>query len=108
MELISIMKEIYETKQRLRNAGKEVYSLGVDKATTERAYRLALSQEMMKLRYEKMPATILSDIARGNVSDLKFQRDLATEKSKAGLAAMNALTVEINALQSIAKYQSDI
>lgn len=108
MELISIIKELRNATERLRISEKEIFKLGAEKAESERVYRIALSQEMMKLRYEKMPTTLLPDIARGNVAELKFKRDIAAERSKAGFAAMRALEVEISSLQSISKNFSDL
>lgn len=108
MELTPIVKELYQATKRIRESGKEVYRLGVHKSETERLYRMELAKRMMVLRIEKFPATLIGDIARGDVAELKFQRDLAAEKYRSALAAMDALKVEINALQTIAKYQSDL
>lgn len=108
MELSPTVQMLYEATKRISEASKEVFRLSKTKAETERIYRTALSQEMLKLRSEGMPATLIPDVSRGNVADLKFQRDAAMEMHRSALAAMEALKAEINALQSIAKYQSDI
>jgi len=108
MELHQINKEIYAISQRLDKATKALYKLGLEKAETERVYRMRLAQEMLSLRAEGMPAAMISDIARGNLSDLLFQRDAAEAKFKAAIESLDALKSQLTALQSILKYQEQI
>jgi hypothetical protein len=108
MELQQITKELYFASNRLSDAGKEIYKMAKEKADTERDYRLALSQEITKLKLEGMNVTLVADTARGNVADLKHARDLAEGKFKASIEALKALQVQVNSLQSIAKYQSEV
>lgn len=108
MELSPTVQLLHNATRRLSESSKEVFKLARSKAETERTYRIALSQEIIKLRSEGTPATIIGDLSRGTVADLKFERDVSAEMYRAALAAMEALKAEINALQSIAKYQSDI
>ena len=108
MELTPTLQMLRDATKRISKSSEEIFYLSKEKAITEREYRIALSKEMIMLRADKMPATLINDIARGNVADLKFKRDLALERHRAALAAMESLRVEINALQTIARYQSDI
>jgi hypothetical protein len=55
-----------------------------------------------------MQTTLIPDIAKGNVSEYLFQRDLAEARFKAGIEAADAIKVQVSALQTIMKYQSDI
>lgn len=55
-----------------------------------------------------MSVTLIADLARGNVSKLKFKRDLAEFKYKAGRDKVQALQSEVSALQSICRRQDDI
>ena len=108
MELTPTLQMLRDATKRISEASKEIFKLSKEKARTEKIYRQALAQEMLMLRSDGIPATLIPDVARGNVADLKFQRDAALETHRAALAAMESLRVEINALQTIAKYQSDI
>lgn len=108
MELIVVTQELYAATQRLQNASKEVFRMAQRKSETEHVYRMELAKRIIELRADKMPATLIADVARGDVADLKFQRDLAADTYRSALASMEALKVEINALQSIAKYQSEV
>jgi hypothetical protein len=104
---MSITKQIIETAHRLQNASKEIFHLGKEKAESERAYRRALMMEILKLKESKMPATLISDIARGNVADLLFERDAAEVKFKAAMESMAALKSTLSALQSVLRIQED-
>ena len=108
MELTPTVKSLHDATKRLNKASSEVFRLAKTKAEAERTYRIALGREIFLLRDEKMPATLIPDTARSRVADLKFERDLASDTYRAAISAMEALKVEINALQSIARYQSDI
>lgn len=108
MELMNVTQELYAAVKRLSEASKEVFRLARTKSEAEHTYRKALAVEIVTLRAEKMPATLISDISRGNVADLKFERDLSHDIYRSALSSMEALKVEINALQSIAKYSSEI
>lgn len=77
-------------------------------ADAEQTYRQALGIEIIKLRDAKVPVTLIGDVARSNVSNLKFNRDLAEYKYKADRDKAQALQAEINALQTLYKRQEDI
>lgn len=48
-------------------------------AESERDYRVALAKKILLLRDDKIPVTIINDLARGDevVAELKFKRDVA-------------------------------
>ena len=108
MELTSVVQELYAAKQRLSKASKEIFKLGEQKAVTENAYRLELSKEIAKLRAENTPTTLIPDLSRGRVAYLKLERDMAETQYKSALSAMRAIEIEINALQTISKYVSEV
>jgi hypothetical protein len=108
MELIQINKKIFEVSERIEKSGKELYQLANKKAETEQEYRLALAQEIIKLKHDGMQATLIPDVARGNVSNLKFQRDVAAERLKVATEAKRGLESTLSGLQTIIKYQSDM
>ena len=108
MELTSITREIYEAATRLRKSNEELYRLGNEKAEAERVYRTELAKAIAVMRYEKVQATLISDLARGEVADLKFARDLSHDRYRSALSAIDNLRTEINALQSILRVQSEV
>lgn len=108
MELTEITQEMYAVSKRLEKATHVLYKMAKERAETERIYRMKLAQEMIKLKSEGVNVTLIPDMSRGNISDLKFQRDLAEGQYKAAIESLEALKSQLSALQSILKYQESI
>ncbi len=108
MDLLNVTQEIHAASQRLSKSADALFTLGRSKAEAERDYRLALAQEILKLRAENVPVTIIENLAKGNVSELLFQRDLADGQFQAGIKAADAIKVQVSALQTILKYQTEV
>ncbi|MCM3131851.1 hypothetical protein M3629_03595 [Paenibacillus polysaccharolyticus] len=108
MELLTITTEIHEASKRLSNSADALFRLGREKAEAERDYRSMLAQEMLRLKADGMAATLIVDIAKGNVAEYLFKRDFAEATFKAGIEAADAIKVQVSALQTILKYQTDI
>ena len=108
LDLIEVKKEILEGNKRLDNASKEIFKLAKEAAETERDYRIALAKELIRLRDEGMAVGLINDVARGNLADLKFERDLAEETYKAGRDSLRAIQSQLSALQSILRSQEEI
>jgi len=108
MDLLIVTQEIHAASQRLSKSADALFTLGRSKAEAERDYRLALAQEILKLRDDKVPVSIITDLAKGNVSESLFQRDLAEAQFKAGIEAADAIKVQVSALQTILKYQTEV
>lgn len=108
MELIPVVNQLRTATERLSESTKEVFRLAKERAETEREYRQALSKEITRLRAESMQATLVSDVARGNVSELKFKRDLAKEMHRSAMRAISALEVEIQSWQSILRNLDEV
>jgi len=108
MDLLNVTKEIHAASQRLSKSADALFGLGRAKAEAERDYRLALSQEILKLKSEGMQATLIVDVAKGNVHEKLFQRDFTEAQFKAGIEAADAIKVQVSALQTILKYQTEV
>ena len=108
MDLINISKEIYEASKRLAKGPAELFALARKNAEAERIYRKELAIEIMRLRLEGLPATLIMDIARGNCADRKWARDLAEAEWIAGRDGLRSLQAQVSALQTINKHQSEL
>lgn len=104
----TIAREIYESTQRLEKASSVLFVLAKEWAEAERDYRIALAKETVRLKDEKMNITLVPDIARGNTAELKFQRDLAEARYRAGIYSVDAIKSQMTGLQTIIKFQSEI
>jgi hypothetical protein len=108
VELIQVTDEIYQLSKRLDKAASEVYKLAVEKANKEKTYRMELSKQITILKAEGLQAVLISDVARGNVADLKYERDLADGKYWSAIEALGALQSQLSALQTVSKYHAEV
>lgn len=107
MEIESITDTIVEICKRLNKSQKYLFNLAKTKSEAERIYRIELSQELIRLRAEGTTVAILSDIARGNVAESRYIRDLTDAQYKSSLETIDSLKSQLSALQSILKYKSE-
>jgi hypothetical protein len=108
MELIKLNQELMKQYERLEREKTGMFDLGRNKAETERQYRKALMQEIFKLRDQKVPATLINDLARGTVADLKFERDLADVTYRSGLASLEATRSQSSILKQLHEKQEEV
>lgn len=73
-----------------------------DYAKKEYAYRVALSQELVRLRSEGQAVTHLADIARGKeiIAKLRFDRDIAEGLVKSAEEGINFYKLKIRELEA--------
>lgn len=108
IEVTDVAETIYKTSKRLDKGVDYIVSKAKDYATAEKEYRIALSKEILILRDTKLPVTLIGDVARGNIADKKFNRDLAEQTYKASRDMLQALQAELSSLQSILRVQTKI
>lgn len=78
MDIAEKIKLLEDGKHQLDIVTKELKKRAYRKAETEREYRKALAIEEERLRAEKMPVTLIHDISRGRLSELRYKRDIAS------------------------------
>lgn len=108
MELSGLARELYDSSKRLEKGSTEIFNLAKAMAEKERDYRNAMAHEIMRLKDEGMSISLINEVARGNLAGLKFERDLAEAKYTAGRESLKAIAVQVNALQSILRIQSEV
>ena len=71
--------ELNKYRSDLNKAITIIRERGKNRAIAERDYRVELAKEILRLRAEGVPVTIISDLCRGNekIADLKLDRDIA-------------------------------
>ena len=102
-----LMNEIKNYGDLLNKAVPEFKQRGIDKALTEKNYRIALATEFLKLRSEGEKVTIMSDLARGKeeVADLKFKRDVAETLYESAKEAIYIYKKQMDTLMTIYKIE---
>ena len=108
LDMHDIGQGIYETSQQIQRGVKSLFGHAKTYAEAEHEYRLALAREIMRLREEKMPVTLIADVARGNLADLKYKRDLAEVTYKTAKDMLQALQSQLSGLQTLYKRQDEI
>ena len=65
--------------QALGRGNTQLKTLGLEKAKTERDYRVREAQEILKLKTDGFKVTIIQEVAKGNpeVAELRLKRDIA-------------------------------
>lgn len=107
MELQKLTNQMIETSARIDKATKEIHKMAKRQAQAEFEYRKALGQQITTLKAENMPVTLIADIARSNVADLKLERDLSEGLYKSSIESLRALQSELSGLQTVARYQDE-
>ena len=107
-DYVNITQELYNGSQRLNKGSEEIFTLAREMAESEMKYIKELAAEKMRLRTEGMSVGLIDDIAKGNISETKFERDLAEARYTAGRDRIKAIAAELNALQSILRIQKEI
>lgn len=97
-----LLNELNLHRGNLNLAIKELKARGQNKAEAEKNYRVALAKEMLKLRTEGTPVTIISDLCRGNesIATLKMQRDIADSLYESNMQAIYNYKLNIDILQN--------
>lgn len=94
--------EIQELRKELNSAIELLKRRGREKAEKERNYRVALAKKILLLRDEKIPVTIINDLARGDeeIAKLKFERDVAETLYETALQKIYAIKIELGIVQN--------
>ena len=107
-DLINLTQAIYQKAKEIDQEKKDLEKLAKDKAIAEREYRMALAEAIFELKANGYAATLISDLARGSVAELKFQRDLADCCFTAKRESLQASLANLTALQSVLRIQREV
>lgn len=108
LEVVETVQQLRAATQRLSEASKQVFKLAKERAVTERVYRMELAKEIATLRHQGVQATLIPDLARGHVAELKEERDFAHEMHRSAMSSIGALQVEIQSWQSILRIMDEV
>lgn len=99
MELYYNLQE--KTKQ-LDMSIKQLRKSGTEYAEAERAYKVLLRQECLKLRDEGMAIGMIDKTCFGipSVAEARFKRDVAEAVYKANLEAINSIKLQMRLIES--------
>ena len=97
-----LINELNLHRGNLNLAIKELKTRGQAKAEAERDYRVALAKEILELRTEGTPVTIINDLCRGNekIATLKMKRDIAETLYDSAMQAIYNYKLNIDIIQN--------
>ncbi|BFN03888.1 hypothetical protein [Clostridium tetani] len=99
-----IMNKLNAAQLALQKGNVELKTLSINKARTEKDYRIALAKKMLILRnVEKYPSNMINDLAKGDekVAQLRLQRDIAESSYYTAISSIDNLRLEIETLRSL-------
>lgn len=99
--MVDPISEVWRRSEMLEVALKECKNRGRAAAEAEQKYRMKLAEKILVLRDQKLPATLIGDLARGDkdVAMLKFERDCAEVVYDNAREAVNVYKRQIDVLR---------
>jgi hypothetical protein len=90
--------ELNNLRSELNKAITIIKERGKSKSIAEKGYRIVLAKEILRLRSEGMPVTIISDLCRGNekIAKLKMDRDIAETLYESNMQSIYSTKLNID------------
>lgn len=108
MELVRINRQLLESADDLKRGARIIFRYAREFAEAEREYRVRLAKKAMELRDAGMPVTLIDIVARGEIAEWRYKRDLAELTYQACRDSLKAQQSQISALQTILNYQTEV
>ncbi len=102
-----VMDALIKAQNELVRLNDNYKSFGIQKEKAERKYRIELQKKLILLRAERVPSSIIQDLAKGDeiISQFRLERGLAENNYFTCKEAMNNKRIEIESLRSILTWQ---
>ena len=99
---MELYQELQQKTHELDVSIKALRKTGTEYAQAERAYKVKLREECLKLRDQGMPVTLIDKICYGipSVAELRFKRDNAEVVHKANLEAINSYKLQMRLIEA--------
>lgn len=98
---MDLMEDLNIKIKELNTSIKSLRKTGTEYAEAERAYKVCLRQECLKLRDEGMAIGMIDKTCYGipSVAEKRFTRDVAEAVYKANLEAVNSIKLQIRIIE---------
>ncbi len=102
-----LMNSLNQNRKGLQKAIKIMKQRGIDKAKAEQEYRIALQQEMLRLKASGIAVTGIGDLARGEtrVAGLKANRDISETLYETAKQQIYYLKIELSIAENLIKME---
>lgn len=100
--MMELLEELQRKNEELTQSIKLLRANGEKLAEAEREYKMKLTQEVLKLKKEKMPATLIDLIIYGvpEVAKVRFERDIADVMYNANKEHINVTKLQLKIIQA--------
>ena len=99
---MDLYNELQRKTQLLEETIRSLRKTGSDYAEKERAYKIILREECLKLRDAGMAIGMIDKTCYGipRVADARFMRDISEVTYKANMEAINSIKLQIRLIES--------
>lgn len=100
--MYDLYAELQEKTRQLDISVKQLRASGTSYAEAERAYKVLLRSECLKLRDEGMAIGMIDKTCYGipSVAEARFKRDVAEAVYKANLEAINSIKLQMRLIEA--------
>lgn len=97
-----LFEELQSKTKQLEMSIRQLRKSGTDYAEAERAYKILLRQECLKLRDAGMPIGLIDKTCYGipQVAEARFHRDVCEAVYKANLEAINSIKLQLRLIDA--------
>lgn len=100
---MNLVEEVFNLSDKLTASIKKLAQNGKAKAEAERDYKMELSKEAFRLKYDKdLPVTLIDKTVYGlpKIAELRYKRDLAETMYQTNLEYINMTKLQIRILEN--------
>lgn len=99
---MELLEELMAKSEELSQSMKLLRKNGIKRAEAECAYKKKLTEEILKLKAEKFPATLIAQMVYGvpEVAQVRLERDIAQVMYDANQEHINVKKLQIRILES--------
>lgn len=108
MDALTIAKKIYEKLNELEGQKAEIKKAIQDKVNAQVGYDKALAMEILKLREKGLPISIVEKVAKGEIWAMTLDLERAEGVLKGVESNIRSTQAQINGLQSINRFFSEV
>lgn len=94
-----LITTLFDLKGQLPKAVENMRKYGIEMAKADSAYRAAKANKILELKAKGLPATLIADLAKGECSNLQFERDRTEVVYDTQKEFINALKIQIRVIE---------
>ena len=99
-----IINKLRATVDKLHAKEEELKELSLEKAESERAYKVAKAKVIVRLRVEGTPVGIIQDLADGEVATLRLEKELKEDNYFIALQVIESYRKELEVYRGILSF----